>query len=197
MTTDKNAPDGIYRIRSLYFDTPYDRALLEKINGYNIREKYRLRLYNGNPDFIKLEKKTKINGLCNKESIVISKELAHSLSKGVIEAATPETPPLLAELYSRMATMLLHPKTIVDYTREAFTFPAGNVRVTIDSNIRTSVSGTDFLNPECITIPIPNDSIILEIKWDEFLPSVIRDAVALPSRRTGAFSKYAISRVYG
>ena len=197
MSRDPNAPDGIYHIRSLYFDTPQDRALLEKINGVNKREKFRLRLYNKNTDFIKLEKKSKINGLCNKQAIVISKEEALRLSNGTVGTVEASTPPLLSELYSEMSSSLLMPKTVVDYTREAFTFPAGNVRVTIDSDIRTGLLCTDFLNPDCIMLPACSGSIILEIKWDEFLPSVIRDAVALPSRHTSAFSKYAISRIYG
>ncbi len=197
MGRDPNAPDGIYHIRSLYFDTPQDRALLEKINGVNKREKFRLRLYNKNTDFIKLEKKSKINGLCNKQSLVISKEEALRLSSGDIGKTEDSTPPLLAELYYEMSTSLLLPKTVVDYTREAFIFSVGNVRVTIDSDIRTGLLCTDFLNPDCVTLPTRPGAIILEIKWDEFLPSVIRDAVALPSRHTSAFSKYAISRVYG
>ena len=91
----------------------------------------------------------------------------------------------------------LRPKTIVDYTREPFVFSAGNVRVTLDYDIRTGLYCTDFLNPDCITIPAGNAPIILEVKWDEFLPSVIRDIVQLESRHTAAFSKYAACRIYG
>ena len=84
----------------------------------------------------------------------------------------------------------------MDYTREAFTFSAGNVRVTLDYNIRTGLRSTDFLNPDCPTIPAGDSPNILEVKWDEFLPSVIRDIVQLESRHTSAFSKYAICRIY-
>ena len=91
----------------------------------------------------------------------------------------------------------LRPRTIVDYTRDAFVFPAGNVRVTLDSNIRTGLRSTDFLNPASLTVPAGDAPVILEVKWDEFLPSVIRDLVQLPGRRTAAFSKYAACRIYG
>ena len=104
--------------------------------------------------------------------------------------------PLVRELYSKMRAQLLQPKTIVDYTREPYTYPAGNVRITLDYNIRTSLRCTDFLNSG-ITIPAGDAPIILEVKWDAFLPSVIRDAIQLEGRRASSFSKYAQCRIYG
>lgn len=105
--------------------------------------------------------------------------------------------PLIQELYSKMKSQGLKPKTIVDYTREAFVFAPGNVRVTLDYNIRTGIYGVDYLNHHCVTVPVGNQSIILEVKWDEYLPDIIRDAVTLPGCRAGAFSKYAACRIYG
>lgn len=194
---DSFSVGGKYEIRSLYFDTPCNRALRDKIDGVNIREKFRLRLYNGNTDFIRLEKKTKINGLCQKDGVVIPKYIAENLSNGIAEKITKETPPLLAELYSKMSTQRLLPKTIVDYTREAFVYPAGNVRITIDSNIRTGLFCTDFLNPDCTTVPASDSDIILEVKWDKFIPRMILDAVGVPNRFASAFSKYAVCRRFG
>ena len=89
----------------------------------------------------------------------------------------------------------LRPKTIVEYVREPFVYAPGNVRVTLDYNIRTGLLSTDFLNPDCVLVPV-EAPVILEVKWDAFLPSVIRDAVGLPGRRAGAFSKYAVCRRY-
>ena len=59
------------------------------------------------------------------------------------------------------------------------------------------MNGTDFLNPDCITVPAGDAAIILEVKWDEYLPDIIRDAVDLKGRRAEAFSKYAACRIYG
>ena len=87
-------------------------------------------------------------------------------------------------------------RTIVDYTREPFIYRPGNVRVTFDYNIRTGLSCTDFLNTDCITVPAGDPVVILEVKWDEYLPSIIRDAVQTPGRRVTAFSKYAQCRIY-
>ena len=96
-----------------------------------------------------------------------------------------------------MRSQQLAPKTIVDYIREPFIYTPGNVRVTIDYDIRTGLGCTDFLNPDCTMIAAGNSPIILEVKWDEFLPSVIRDVIQLDGCRTGAFSKYAACRIYG
>ena len=104
---------------------------------------------------------------------------------------------LLLELYAKMRGGGLKPKTIVDYTREPFIYAPGNVRVTLDYNIRTGLGCTDFLNPDCVMIPAGDAPIILEVKWDGFLPDIIRDAVRLTGRRAGAFSKYAQCRIYG
>ena len=105
--------------------------------------------------------------------------------------------PLVEELYCKMRFQGLRPKTIVDYTREPFTYAPGNVRVTLDYQIRTGLNGIDFLNQDCVTVPAGDAPAILEVKWDAFLPSVIRDIVQLEGRHTSAFSKYAACRKYG
>ena len=194
---DPHAVDGSYFIRSLYFDNLSDKALREKIDGVNCREKFRIRYYNHDPSLIHLEKKSKWNGLGNKQSAVLTAQEAQAIADGELDWMLSSGRPLVQELYSKMQTQGLRPKTIVDYTREPFVYGPGNVRVTLDYDIRTGLNCTDFLNPDCVTIPAGNASIILEVKWDEYLPSVIRDAVQLNGRRTSAFSKYAICRIYG
>lgn len=197
MQSDKNAVDGKYFIRSLYFDNITDKALREKIDGVNCREKFRLRYYNGDTSFINLEKKSKVNGLGNKQSASLTTQEVQAIIDGDYTWMIDSDRPLVQELYSKMMSQGLRPKTIVDYTREPYVFSAGNVRVTLDYNIRTGILCTDFLNSDCITVTAGNSPIILEVKWDEFLPDVIRDIVQLESRRTVAFSKYALCRIYG
>lgn len=197
MQPDPYAADGKYFIRSLYFDNISDKALREKLDGVNCREKFRIRYYNGDTSLIRLEKKSKLNGLGNKQSAVLSAQEAQAVVDGDYGFMAKCNRPLVQELYSKMMSQQLRPKTIVDYTREPFIYAPGNVRVTIDYDIRTGLLCTDFLNPNCITIPAGNAPIILEVKWDEFLPSVIRDIVQLESRHTAAFSKYAACRIYG
>ncbi len=193
---DPHAVDGKYFIRSLYFDNISDKALMEKINGVNRREKFRIRYYNGDTSVIHLEKKSKIESLGNKQSAPLTAEQAQAIVDGDIDWMPESERPLIRELYSKMRIQGIAPKTIVDYTREPFIFPAGNVRVTLDYNIRSGMRCTDFLDAECVTVPV-SDSIILEVKWDGFLPDIIRSAVALSDTREGAFSKYAACRKYG
>lgn len=194
---DEYAIDGKYKIRSLYFDNIYDKALEEKLNGISRREKFRIRYYNNDLSMIKLEKKCKAGGLGNKQAAVITAEEARMLTEGDYEWMLKGDRPVAQELYVKMTTQGLKPKTIVDYIREPFVYAPGNVRVTLDYDIRTGLDCVDFLNPECIMIPAKESPIILEVKWDEFLPDIIRDAVQLDCCRTGAFSKYAACRMYG
>lgn len=189
-------PEGNYLIRSLYFDNIHDMALREKVDGVNEREKFRIRYYNGDTSFIQLEKKVKRNGLGYKVSQRLTREEAQRIVDGDVDWMATSGRALVIELYSKMKSQLLRPRTIVDYTRTPFVYEPGNVRVTIDENIRTGLSCTDFLNPDCVTIPADMGTIILEVKWDEFLPNVIRRAVQVKNRPVGAFSKYQICRRY-
>ena len=194
---DSHAKDGKYLIRSLYFDNAADKALHEKNDGVNLREKFRIRYYNGDTSVIHLEKKSKINGLCNKLSAPLSAEEAQRIVDGELDWMAADSRALVRELYAKMRSQGLRPKTIVDYDREPFVFGPGNVRVTLDYNIRTGLDCTDFLNVNCVTVPAGSATIVLEVKWDAYLPDIIRDAVQLPGRRAGAFSKYAQCRIYG
>lgn len=197
MKRDEHAIDGKYLIRSLYFDNASDKALREKVDGVNIREKFRIRYYNNDTSLIHLEKKSKVNGLCLKDSVALSFEQAQAIANGDYGWMIDSGVPLIQELYSKMMSQGLRPKTIVDYLREPFVFAPGNVRVTLDYNIRTGMNCTDFLNSNCVTVPAGDTPIILEVKWDEYLPDIIRDAVQLRGCRVGAFSKYAVCRIYG
>lgn len=194
MQHDSFTVGGKYFIRSLYFDNIFDKALLEKLNGVNQREKFRIRYYNGDTSFIRLEKKAKFGGLSSKLSVPLTYGQADLLARGIPVRDSKNE--LINELAFKMDTQLLKPKTIVDYTREAFVYPAGNVRVTLDCNIRTGMDPTELLDPNCVTVPTGED-IILEVKWDEYLPSAIEQAVQLGSRQTSSFSKYAACRIYG
>ena len=196
MAPDVHAVNGRYEIRSLYFDNLNDKALREKLDGVNVREKYRIRLYNNDPSTLRLERKFKVNGLGNKTSAELTKEQAEKIVNGDIGWMANSENEVILSFYTKLRNEGLLAKVIVDYTREPFIFAAGNVRITLDHNIRTGLSVTDFLNPDCVTVPIKDSPSILEIKWDSFLPDVIRDAVQLERRHSTAFSKYAACRMY-
>lgn len=188
---------GHYQIRSLYFDNVSDKALREKISGISEREKFRIRCYDQNYDFIRLEKKVKRGGLGYKLSAPITREQVHRLLVGDIAWMISNPEALIAELYTKMKTQGLRPKTIVDYTREPFVYAAGNVRVTLDYDIRTGILETDMLLPDIPTVPASPGTVILEVKYDQFLPDMIRDAIQLRYRAETSFSKYEACRIYG
>ncbi len=194
MKHDENAnQDGTYIVKSLYFDNYKDKALKEKVDGVDKREKFRIRYYNADTSFIRLEKKSKINGLCNKESVAITAEECQKIIDGNIGFMLDSGKPLLQELYAKMHYQLLRPKCIVAYRRESFVYEPGNVRVTIDMDIRGSYDVKRFLNSDLQYLQLYHTSI-LEVKWDEFLPQIIRDIVQMKNRNTSAFSKYAAVR---
>ncbi len=195
---------GYYTIRSLYFDNLADKALREKLDGGSStastgeREKFRIRYYDGNTVVIHLEKKVKRADMGYKLSCALTADEAQRIVDGDTLWMASDKRPLLVELYAKMKSQGLRPKTIVDYERIPFVYAPGNVRVTVDYNIRTGLRCTDFLDPDCVTIPAGlSHDIILEVKWDDYLPTVIRHAVQLKGRRQTAFSKYAQCRFYG
>lgn len=193
---DAHTVDGRYEIRSLYFDNLSDKALREKLDGVNIREKFRIRYYNGDTSCIRLEKKYKRGSLSSKAGALLTEKEAQEIVNGHYDWMSKHPDALIRKLYTKITTQGLRPKTIVDYTREPYIYPPGNVRVTIDYNIRTGLSHTDFLDPGCPTIPIKESPVILEVKWDAWLPDIIRNAIQLENRRCTAFSKYAACRMY-
>ena len=190
--------NGSYRIRSLYFETPDDKALLEKLYGVNEREKFRIRYYNNDTSFIRLEKKIKINNLTNKISAPITQEECEKLIAGDTEWMKESKNGLLLELYAKMKYELLRPKTLVDYMREPFVYRPGNVRVTFDTKISTGVNSTEMFNAKTPMIKTHGEPvIIMEVKYDNYLPTIIRNMVQVQNRRVTAFSKYAVARVFG
>ena len=190
---DSAGSDGSYQVTSLYFDDPYDRVLNEKINGTDRREKFRLRYYGSDLGFIRLEKKFKKNGLCGKYSEVISREQAEQLIGGDF-AFLQKGGLLFKEFYSKLKGQALRPRTIVRYQREAFVFRPANVRITVDRDIRSGLSRLDFLRTDGPFLQVGAGYSVLEIKYDEFLPDLVRKAVQIPGRQAAACSKYALCR---
>lgn len=191
--------DGKYRIRSIYFDNLYDKALREKVNGAAWREKFRIRYYNDDFSYILLEKKIKDHRLCRKMAAELTKDEYESLLSLDTAWMKRHESPLVQELRVKMKTELLRPRVMVSYLREPYIYAAGNVRITFDSDIRTSLFVRQFLNSDRHDICAADAPgvIILEIKYDDFLPELISHMVQAGGIRSQAFSKYAISRRFG
>lgn len=186
-----------YLIRSLYFDTINDDALEEKIAGVGNRKKYRIRIYNFSDRVIKLECKSKYGDLISKQSVSIPRELADQLIAGDPEGLQRMRHPLLHDVYREMKTWLLRPVVIVDYVREAYIHPAEEVRITFDKQIRTGLYQTDMFNPNIPTYPVFDDPIeVLEVKYDEFLPTYMQAILSGITAQRSAVSKYTWCRRY-
>lgn len=191
--------DGRYLIRSIYFDNYMDKALREKVQGIPIREKFRIRYYNDDFSYLTLEKKIKDNTLCRKVDTQITEQECRKLLVGEIIWMRDHPEPLVQELYTKMRSQLLCPRVLVSYVREPYVYRTGNVRITFDSNIRTTLFHKDFLEEQVIAIDTAGgpQERILEIKYDAFLPEIIRRLIQTNTLRQTAFSKYEACRCYG
>ncbi len=188
--------EGCYRIRSLYFDDLNNTALWDKLDGVNERRKFRIRYYNDDLSYIMLECKMKRDNVGRKLQERLTEDELRRIMEGDTAWMVTSGRPLLAILYVEMKAHGLRPQCVVEYMRVPFIYGPGNVRVTIDWNIRTGPP-QQFMDPCGLTLPVEGNPMLLEIKWDEYLPGVIRRATALKDRGPTAFSKYAACRVYG
>ena len=194
---DSHADDqGRYHVRSLYFDNFENKALREKLDGVSRREKFRLRFYNRDTGFIKAEKKARLDGVTRKDFSPITAEECERLLQGDIAWMAEAPAPLLRELHAGMRYQLLRPAVIVEYTREAYQLNAAGTRITFDTEIRGGNCTGDFLKPEATTLRLTGE-IILEIKYNAFLPGILGDLLRRGNRQPSAFSKYAAARLYG
>lgn len=198
MQVDPNGNErNEYHIRSLYFDTINDDALQEKIAGVGNRKKYRIRIYNFSDRQIKLECKSKYGDLISKQSVSIPRELADQLIAGDPDGLQRMRHPLLHDVFREMRTRLLRPAVIVDYVREAYIHPAEEVRITFDKQLRTGLFSCDMFNPMLPTYPVFDDPVeILEVKYDEFLPSYLQAILSGVTAQRSAISKYTWCRRY-
>ncbi len=186
-----------YHIRSLYFDTVFNTAYYDKLDGDQNRDKYRIRIYNFSDRIIRMECKTKVGSLISKRSQVIPKLLCEQLMAGDPTGLETTRSGLLNDVFREMTVNLLRPVVIVDYVREAYLHPAEEVRITFDKQLRSGLWSKDLFNPELPTIsPFDNNEMILEVKYNQFLPSYIRDILNTycPGACVSAISKYTWCR---
>jgi hypothetical protein len=189
--------DGSYNIRSLYFDDYHNRCFYENENGVDLRQKYRIRIYNHSPERITLECKRKERGKTHKTSCPLTKEQTEQLIQGHPLTLTETSHPLLRKFALEMLTHGLHPVVIVEYDRIPYIFKNGNVRVTFDTQIASSSDVTNFFSDTLAKRPImPVGQHLLEVKFDEYLPDFIYRNLNLNQLQQTTFSKYYLCRKY-
>lgn len=191
---DKNSMSGGYRITSLYFDDIYRSGYNDKLAGEQVRKKYRIRAYNLDSSIIKLECKHKDNEYISKRSVTLSKEQYYQILGGDYSLGiNPEyADTTLESLYVSNSLARVKPTVLVDYYREAFVSASGNVRFTFDSKLSTSYQSLDMFSKNTIFSPVLGNQIVLELKYDEFLPSYLLDIIQGVGLEKQPVSKFLI-----
>ena len=196
MKTDSHYQDGVYEIRSAYFDDYKDTALSQNLMGVSPRFKYRIRIYNSDNSFIHLEKKIKNHDMTHKESCSLSFEECKQLLNGNY-TISPSDEDFLKQFKAYATIHRLIPKVVVIYERKAFICSDGNVRVTFDRNISSSTNIENFFDINILKRPImASGKHVLEVKYDEFLPKYIKKSLNTGKLDRTTFSKYYLCRKY-
>ena len=197
LTPDVHGKKGVYHVRTLYFDTLYDNALRESLAGDAEKTKIRLRMYNLDDSFLRLEKKIKTGEGGMKVGACLTRAECDLLLSGSYDFLRQKENPFFRECYALAENGCLRPRTIVQYTRAAFGCVPGNVRITIDSAIRACAFVDRFFDPHLGGSPLTTeDTCVLEVKYDRFLPDYIPHLIGIGDRERSAFSKYALGREY-
>lgn len=199
MNVDKNSVnlDNTYFIRSLYFDDINSTAYYEKIDGVLYRKKYRIRIYNNDSSFIRLERKWKHNNMTSKDQLKISKENCINLLTNQFDNIDKEllNNSLMKEFITDIKVFGLKPSVIVDYKRLAYTYHISEVRITFDERIKSGLYNCNLFNMNRITYDvIDNNEVVLEVKFNEVLPEHISIILQTIPMYRQAVSKFALCR---
>ena len=185
--------NGAYHIRSIYFDTTDNSAYQEKNIGVSEREKIRLRFYSSDTSVVKLEKKEKRENLIHKDVVLIKRETAEAMIRGDFTALLSYDAPLAKEVYAKAMATKLKPVVIVDYARKAYVYPIAAVRITFDYELSAG--------PVCKNVwdvgeqyDVLGDNVILEVKFNKYLPTYIMALVSSVPGAKIALSKYVMCR---
>lgn len=201
MTPDPHMPSAQgYLISSLYFDDMQESAYYEKLSGSADRKKYRMRIYNGDLSRIRMECKHKAADRIEKRSAPLDEATYHALMRGDMSALAAQDNDLCRETYGLCASRVMTPRVVVSYLREAYVHPLSNTRITFDKQLRAGWTSEAMLRQMADDVPVfPTgefpypEAVILEIKYDEFIPKFITDALQTGGTLLAA-SKYVLCR---
>lgn len=189
-----NGADG-YSIRSLYFDTVHDRDLFEKLDGLELRRKLRLRCYSSTDAGAKLELKQKQNTQQLKRSLNMSRENAMRLNRGDFSVLLEYSEPFALECYGLIQTRVYRPRVIIEYKRTAFIAKENDIRITFDRNIVATESNLELFSPELNMHQVLSPfNVVMEVKYNGFIPSYIKDMIRAANVSPVSVSKYVLGR---
>lgn len=193
MERDSHAVNGRYTIRSLYFDDYWNSSFEEKLMGIEERQKWRIRIYNYSDKRISLERKKKRGSYIHKDSALLTRRQYDAVINGDYGFLLAHREPLCREFYYECMGKLQRPRVIVDYEREPFIRQEGDVRITLDYDVRAALTGYDIFDPGLPTLAaLEPETLVLEVKFTEFLPGMIRKVLPLDGQEFAAVSKYTL-----
>lgn len=193
MERDAHVKDGCYTIRSLYFDDMWQNAYEDKLAGIESRKKYRIRIYNNSDKVIRLERKRKEGQYIQKTSVSLTKEDAKCLIAGDFSFLAKRDEELCQDFYRECVINRMYPAVVVDYERIPFVYPYGNVRITFDMRVRAGLFHNDLFDAVLPMAEVMEPGkIIMEVKYTEYLPEMIRDVLPVADSAYTAYSKYTM-----
>jgi hypothetical protein len=190
---DTHAENGFYKVRSLYFDDYWNSSYEEKLMGVSGRNKYRIRIYNDSDSNIKLERKTKTGSYIYKKNATLTRADVDRILDGDYSFLLYNKQPLCQEFYVKCISSVMRPRVIVDYEREPFVFEPGDVRITFDTDVRASSLDFSVFDPTLPTCSVFDPGkLVLEVKYTEYLPELIRRALPSEAAEMTAVSKFIL-----
>ena len=193
---DRYSAGGAYYIRSLYFDTPFDNDYADKVLGVSDRRKVRLRIYSTDAAAARLELKEKQGIYSHKTGVTLTRAQAQALIAGERDFLCRS-----ADAAARRAGNLLVqearcPAALIDYERTAWTMPVERVRITLDEHVRAAKSAALFDAAVPMVGVHSGGAVILEVKYDHYLPGHIRRMLSAVQGQGMSISKYAAAREF-
>ena len=193
MKRDAHVKDGCYTIRSLYFDDIWQSAYEEKMAGTSSRKKYRIRIYNNSDEVIHLERKRKEGQYIQKTSAKLTKEETKRLIAGDFSFLAKREEPLCQDFYREWLMNRMYPAVVVDYERVPFVYPYGDVRITFDMRVRAGLFTNNLFDAALPVAEVMEPGkLIMEVKFTEYLPELIRDVLPVADSAYMAYSKYTM-----
>lgn len=193
MKLDPHAGDNGYLIRSLYFDDYWNSAMEEKEAGVLMRKKYRIRIYNYSDQSIKLERKKKFGSYIYKESAPLTRQQVEWILDGRYDFLLQSPHALCREFYIECVSHVMRPRVIVDYEREPWILDAGTVRLTMDMNVRAAIGSYDIFDSSLPTLNVLEPGkLVMEVKYTELLPQIVRNLVPPDASEFTAVSKFVL-----
>lgn len=197
MKEDSHNGENGYLVRSLYFDSPYDSDFEEKVDGYDNRQKVRLRVYDFESGKAKLELKEKSGLAQRKRSLSLNKKEAECMMNGDYAFLMERSEPIAHWLYTFLVMRCYQPKCIVEYDRMAYCESVNDIRVTFDSNLRATESGLSGLfDKNLMLYPVAAaGEVTMEVKYNGFLYTYIKEMISQADKMQVSNSKYVRARM--